>query len=146
MTAQRPPLDLHALRAPLLSMPDGLAVLESADFGHHEEIVANLLRAGVIQNFEFCFELASRRLKRELERETEDREALGAMAWRDMIRLGAERGLLDEHARRFNSREMRNITLHTYDRAKADRVLAVTRPFGEDARQLLARLEERNSG
>ena len=42
-------------------------------------------------------------------------------------------------------REARNITSHSYDRLKADRILATLPEFAADVAALLAQLEARNS-
>ncbi|MBT9490207.1 MAG: nucleotidyltransferase substrate binding protein [Rubrivivax sp.] len=140
------PLDLSALRGALDSLASGLSVSGAPAFDAQPAAWGNLLRAGLIQHFECCFELGVRMIKRQLERETEDRAALDAMAWRDMLRLAAERGLLSSPEAWFQFRELRNITLHTYDRAKADRVLGACQPQLQHGQALLACLATRNRG
>jgi nucleotidyltransferase substrate binding protein (TIGR01987 family) len=144
--ARLPPLDLGALRSAVGSLTSSMALEGAPLFDAQPSALGNLLRAGLVQHFEFCFELAVRMLKRELERETEDRQALDAMSWRDMVRFAAERGLIDSPAAWFGFRELRNITSHTYDRAKANLVLAACEPLLQHCRNLLSRLEARNHG
>ena len=59
-----------------------------------------------------------------------------------MIRAAAERGLLDIENNWFSYRELRNITSHVYDPAKADKVFAELAPFLDDVRKLLSKLKE----
>ncbi len=57
-----------------------------------------------------------------------------------MIQQGMERGLIESEATWFGYRELRSITSHVYDPAKAGQVFAVLPQFLDDARRLLARL------
>jgi uncharacterized protein with HEPN domain len=62
-----------------------------------------------------------------------------------MLRIGAEKGLIDDVPAWFGYRQMRNLSAHTYDHAKAGQVYREIRPFLANARSLLARLEARNA-
>jgi hypothetical protein len=66
------------------------------------------------------------------------------MAYMDLIRSGAEAGLIANVARFRDYREKRNITSHTYDQAKAEQIEAILNDFRDDVRHLLAELERRN--
>ena len=57
-----------------------------------------------------------------------------------MIRVGAERGLITAEADWFRYRELRNITAHVYDPAKAAQVFAKLPLFLRDAEALLGKL------
>jgi uncharacterized protein YutE (UPF0331/DUF86 family) len=66
------------------------------------------------------------------------------MAYRDLIREAADAGLVIDPESFFLYREIRNITAHTYDEAKAERVLSVLEGFRKDVLVLVKELKRRN--
>jgi nucleotidyltransferase substrate binding protein (TIGR01987 family) len=140
-----PALDLTALRSAITSLDDGLAVVSDANWFNAQNIkVRNTLIAGVIQNFEFVYEISVKMLRRQLEAESDSPAALDQASFRELLRLGAEKGLINDVEAWFGFRQMRNITAHTYDHAKAQQVYEGTQAFLTHARDLLARLESRH--
>ena len=62
-------LDLGALRGAVASLEGGLRVAgDSAWFDAQSQAVRDTLIAGVVQNFEFVYELSVKMLRRQLER------------------------------------------------------------------------------
>ena len=57
-----------------------------------------------------------------------------------------EAGLVTDVSRFHAYREARNITSHSYDREKAQRIVAELPRFANDVAHLLAQLEARNRG
>lgn len=98
------------------------------------------VRDASIQRFEFTYELCVKSLRRQLEAMSDSPADIDALSYRDMIRLGVERGFIETEAAWFGNRELRNMTSHVYDPAKASRVFAMLPAFLEDARSLLTRL------
>jgi len=129
-------VDLSSFRKALDSLDRGLSRAECAP-GDEE------LRDGAIQRFEYSYELAWKSLKRVLEAISASPEEIDGLSFRDMVRLGAEKGLIDEPAAWFGFREERNISSHTYDEAKAAEVYRTALAFAPEARELLRRLEAR---
>lgn len=103
------------------------------------------LRDACIQRFEYTYELAFKMLKRQLEQELPSSEELDHLPFKEIIRIGAERGLIAVPERWFAYRDKRNITFRTYDEAKAREVYAVLADFAADAAELLARLTTRHA-
>lgn len=101
------------------------------------------VRDGLVQRFEFTYELSHKFLKRHLERVSPNPEELDRMAFADLVRTGNEQGLLlgDWPAWR-GYREMRSRTSHTYDEATARIVVAGIPAFLVEARYLLDRLRK----
>lgn len=130
-------LDLTSLRDALASLRRGLARWQPnpAD----EEI-----RDACIQRFEYCFELSWKMLKRRLELDLPDAASVDAMSYRELIRSGAERGLIADAAAWMLYRDKRNTTSHTYNAARAAEVAAVIPAFESHAQALLALLQSRN--
>ena len=137
-------LDLKSLRDALAALDESLGHLSSNLA--QDPSLRRQFRAASIQGFEFTYELAIKLIKRQLAQILAGTETVNQMLFMDLIRSAAEAGLITEvaHYRRF--REMRNITSHTYDGAKAEEIVAVLPAFRDDVRSLLAELERRNRG
>jgi nucleotidyltransferase substrate binding protein (TIGR01987 family) len=135
-------LDLSPLSNALASLDKSLGFLDS-ELAQDPDL-REQFRAAAIQAFEFTYELAFKMLKRQLERMVADPAALDRMNYMDIIRTGAEAGMIGDVARFRDYREKRNITRHTYDRAKAEQIVAVLPDFRRDVGALLSELERRN--
>jgi nucleotidyltransferase substrate binding protein (TIGR01987 family) len=129
-------LDLTPLARALAALDRGLARWTAAPLDEE-------LRDACIQRFEFTFELAWKMLKRRLQLDLPDAQAVDRMTWRGLMRAGAEQGLVDDVDAWMLYREKRNITSHTYDAAKAAEVAAVIPAFAADAHSLYDRLSAR---
>jgi nucleotidyltransferase substrate binding protein (TIGR01987 family) len=135
-------LDLSSLRDALTALEKSLRFL-SSEMAKDPDL-REQFRNSAIQCFEFTHELAFRMLKRQLERMSADPASVDTMNYMDLIRSGAEAGLVADVARFRDYREKRNITSHTYDVAQAEKIAAVLESFREDVRHLLSELERRN--
>lgn len=136
-------LDLTPLRSALAALETSLQYLYSEmaekDEGLHEQF-----RAAAIQGFEFTYEITYKMIKRQLEMMSGSPSEIDYMTFMEVIRSAAEGGLVPDVARFRDYREKRNITSHTYDRAKAELIVNVLRDFVSDARFILKELERRN--
>ena len=135
-------LDLSSLRDALAALNASLRYLDSdlaADPGLRDQF-----RAAAIQAFEFTYELSFKFMKRQLEQIVSVPTAVDEMTFMQVVRASAEAGLLDEVSRFFEYREARNITSHSYDKRKAERIVAELPRFVADVHALLQRLEARN--
>jgi len=133
-------LDLESLRRAVDQLEAGL--LEANTHPSSE-----LMRDGVIQRFEYTYELAWRMLKRFLEASAANSAAIDAMAFPDLIRTGCEQGLLRSGWDVWKEyRRARGTSSHTYDAAKAREIFTIVPNFLSEARALLAELERRNRG
>lgn len=102
------------------------------------------VRDGLIQRFEFTYDLSHKMLRRALEDAAANPEEVDRMTFPTLIRTAGEQGLLHSDWTQWRTfREMRNITSHTYDEAKARQVAAAIPGFLEEARGLLERLRSR---
>jgi nucleotidyltransferase substrate binding protein (TIGR01987 family) len=136
-------LDLTPFRQALTSLEDGLDVVHDAGwFNQQSDKVRNTLIAGVIQNFEFVYEISTKMLRRRLEMDALNPSEIDFANFRDVLRIAAEKGLISNVPAWFAYRQMRNITAHTYDHQKAQQVYEGTKTFMVDAQLLLARLED----
>lgn len=141
-----PKLNFDSLHSALLSLENGLDVVSDAGwFTQQSDKVQNTLVAGVIQNFEIVYELGFKMLRRQIEAESASPDEVDTFNFRDVLRAGAEKGLIADVEAWLRYRQMRNITAHTYDHDKAKQVYQGTLLFLADARALLAALEARHA-
>jgi len=136
------PLDLSSLREALAALNTSLRYLES-DLAADPD-VKDQFRAAAIQAFEFTYELAFKFMKRQLERIVPVPASVDEMTFMQVVRAAAEAGLVSDVSRFREYREARNITSHSYDRTKAQRIAAGLPRFASDVAELLTRLEARN--
>ena len=140
-----PALDLSALRNVLASLDGGLGVVsDSAWFSQQPAIVQDTLTAGMIQTFEFVYDISIKMLRRQIESESDSPAEIDAVNFRDLLRIAGEKGLIADVDAWFRYRKMRTLTAHTYDREEARQVYCDTLIFIRDARSLLVCLEARN--
>ena len=99
------------------------------------------LRSAVIQSFEFSYELSVRLLRRVLIERSESADRVADLSFNDLLRSGADAGLLADATQWREWRELRNATSHAYDEARAQAVAERVAVFAEDAAALLAALE-----
>jgi nucleotidyltransferase substrate binding protein (TIGR01987 family) len=130
-------IDLSALKNALASLDRGIQ--RSKTSPEDEE-----LRDAVIQRFEYTFELSWKMIKRQLENDLPVPSEVDLMSYKEMMRVAAERGLVDEVVSWFVYREQRNATSHTYSREKAESVYKTAVDFFDDAKELLCRLDKCN--
>lgn len=118
--------------------------LEEAIVEYEQDTTRTVVRDGLIQRFEFTYEIAHKTLKRFLEFASPSPEQYDKMVFQDLIRSANEQDLLLgdwSDWRRY--RDMRSKTSHTYDEEIAPEVLAGIPEFLEEARYLRDRLRER---
>ena len=130
-------LDITPLTAAIQCLQSGYArcVLHPED---------DQLRDGVIQRFEYTYELSHKFLKRYLMDVVASPDTLHTMAFQDVIRLGYAHGLLHESWSEWRMyREMRAKTSHAYDLAVAVAVMAAIPQFSEAVTFLQAQLAAR---
>jgi len=131
-------LDISALERAVARLEEGL-------LRYHQDITDDQIRDGLIQRFEFTYELSHKLLKRYLEAASASPQIFDAMAFQDQIRSGNEQGLLLGDWPRWKIyRDLRARTSHTYDEVQALEVVAGIPAFLDEAKflrdQLLRRL------
>lgn len=130
-------LDITALANAVKRLREGLARCE-------REPADEQLRDGLIQRFEFTYELSHKMLRRYLREISPSPEEFDRVWFADLIRAGNAHGLLraDWPAwRRF--REMPARTSHVYDSRMALAVVAAIPEFLQEAEYLYGELQRR---
>ncbi|MGH8511191.1 MAG: nucleotidyltransferase substrate binding protein [Gammaproteobacteria bacterium] len=137
-------LDLTPLVNANNSLEESIAVVSDEKwFDAQPKAVRNTLIAGVIQNFEFVYELSVKMIRRRIELDAVTPTDADFGDYRELLRTAAERGLIADVEDWFDYRTLRNITSHAYDHNKAMQVYRGTLAFLGDARALLKTLEAR---
>jgi nucleotidyltransferase substrate binding protein (TIGR01987 family) len=111
---------------------------------HQREPADEQLRDGLIQRFEFTYELSYRMLRRFLRHVAASPDAYDQMSFQDLIRSANEQGLLlrDWTAwRRY--RDMRAKTSHTYSTSVAAEVVGGIPDFLAEAAHLCSQIRRR---
>jgi nucleotidyltransferase substrate binding protein (TIGR01987 family) len=136
-------LDLSSLQKAVNSLERAIKVASSQVKGtgntEHEEVIM----AGVIQTFEFTYELCWKFMKRWLEANGEGASVDGATR-KEVFRIAAEKQLIENVELWFEYTKARNETAHTYDPDTAREVYQKAIRFVRDAKLLLKKLESKN--
>lgn len=131
-------LDYSALKNAIKRLEEGIVLLQN-------EPSQDLFKDGVIQRFEFVYELCAKLLRRYFDSVSELSQASSREVFSDLIREASDNGLLLHGWDVWiEYRNARNRTSHTYDQEKANQVLGIVPAFLDDAKFLLTQLELRN--
>jgi nucleotidyltransferase substrate binding protein (TIGR01987 family) len=102
------------------------------------------LRDGLIQRFEFTYELSHKTLRRYLQERSPSSEEVARMSFAELIRAGTAQGLLRaEWPAWRHFRDIRTRTTHTYDAETAAVVVAEIPSFLEEVEYLCVQLRHR---
>jgi nucleotidyltransferase substrate binding protein (TIGR01987 family) len=130
-------LDITSLGTAVRRLREGLE-------RHKREPTDEQLRDGLIQRFEFTYELTHKMLKRYLKETAASPDEIDRMPFADLVRSGNAQGLLwDDWPAWRRFREMRARTSHTYDAEVASQVASAIPGFLEEAEHLYAELQRR---
>ena len=132
---------MSSIQLDLTPLDNAIARLDEGWTRYQRDVADIQIRDGLIQRFEFTYEISHKMLRRFLELTSANPAEFDGMAFQDMIRTGNERGLLlgDWPAWR-KYREMRSRTSHTYDEEVAIEVVKGIPAFQREAAHLLQRL------
>lgn len=137
-------LELDSLKKAISALRAVVAKSDDADFMRGlDDVAQNAIKAGVIQHFEFSYELCWKFMKRWLETNISPTVADG-VSRRELFRLAAENRLIVDVDQWMRHHEARNQTSDTYDPAIAERVYAAAHDFARDGQSFLEALEARN--
>jgi len=137
-------LDLSSLRKAVELLEKTIRVSDDDAFmSQLDEDQKQAVKAGVILNFEFTYELCWKFMRRWLQVNLGSVYVAGVTR-RQLFRLSAEHRLLSDVDRWMEYHDARNETAHTYDESTAEDVFETAHQFLVDAQLLLQSLEARN--
>ncbi len=132
-------LDITPLHKAITRLAEGL-------LRYQQDITDTQIRDGLVQRFEFTYEISHKMLKRFLEQTAASPEQFDQMPFADLIRSANEKGLLlGDWPLWHGYRDMRSKTSHTYDEDIALQVVAGIPAFLAEAQFLAAALTQRLS-
>ena len=136
-------LDLNSLQKAVGSLEKAIdvasSIIKEIASTEHEKVI----RAGVIQNFEFTYELCWKFMKRWLEGNLGGTYVDG-VSRKELFRIAAESQLIEDVEAWFAYHEARNQTAHIYDEHKAEAVFETAKKFLPDAKEFLQNLKNKN--
>ncbi len=136
-------LDLSSLQKAVGSLRRAVKVASSRIKGKVNTDEEEVIRAGVIQNFEFTYELCWKFMRRWLEINISS-AAVDGIPRKELFRLAAENRLIAKVETWFEYNNLRNETTHTYDAKTAQEVYKAAVRFADDARAFLETLDQKN--
>ncbi len=137
-------LDLSSLQKAIISLQKALHITEEKmlqEKPNDDEL--ELMKAGVIQNFEFTYELCWKFMKRWIEINVGS-ELVDGVTRRELFRVSAENHLIIDINEWMEFHRARNISSHMYEREIAEEIYQIVRAFLPAALDLLRRVEMRN--
>ena len=135
---------MNDTRLNITPLENAVARLREGLIRYQRDISDSQIRDGLIQRFEFTYEISHKLLKRYLQAVSPTPEEYDQMAFSDLIRSANEQRLLLgawPDWRRY--RDMRAKTSHTYDENVALEVVAGIPGFLAEATHLLDQLQRR---
>jgi len=132
-----------------LNLPLLARAIDRLDEGwqrYQQDISDTQIRDGLIQRFEFTYELCLKTLRRYFAQTADSWERIQTMSFDTFVRHAWDEGLLHEEIRQWRMfREKRNITSHTYHEEKAIEVCAAIPAFLAEAKYLYAAITKRQA-
>jgi len=129
-------LELTPLRRAIFRLDEG--------WQRYQKDISDLqIRDGLIQRFEFTYELCIKTMRRYFTNSISSAETIQTMSFDQFIRHAFSLGLLNEELAQWRDfRAKRNITNHTYHEQKAVEVCAIIPRFLSEAQYLYNILEK----
>lgn len=138
-------MELDTLKQAISALERTLERTEDESFmALQDDITRNAIRAGVIQHFEFTYEMCWKLMQRKLIVHVNTKEAEHFRTRKELIRLAARKGLIPDPLPWFGYGDARNQTSHTYAEDKAQLVYDTAKHFLKSAKDFLTRLEQFN--
>jgi nucleotidyltransferase substrate binding protein (TIGR01987 family) len=131
-------LDLQPLSLAVETLKQAVQLYDAHNGPEAERL---LLRDGLIQRFEYVYELCWKYIQRWVSQNINTESATPTWSRKELFRLAAEHGLVADPAEWFSFTEARNLSAHTYNPAHADTALQAARLMASRADQLLERLQ-----
>lgn len=133
-----PPIDLSPLHKAANALAEAMECWQQQPDGSR---LKPHLRSGVIQSFEFTYELSVRLLRRVLMERAASADLVADLSFNDLLRTAADARLLPDPVAWRRWRDLRNRTSHSYDEQQAQAIAEETMLFLADAQRLLKALQ-----
>jgi len=138
-------LDFSSLKKAIISFKSAITVAKSEkEMSGMSKEARDTIKAGVIQNFEFTYELCWKFMKRWLEINLGSTYVDG-VSRKELFRIAAEHQIINNVEEWMEYHECCNKTAHIYDLAIANEVFETAVKFIKDAEILLSNLQAKNA-
>lgn len=133
-------LNFNSLRYSIATLEKTLKIAKKIEIENSDRELFEVVRSGVIQNYEVCYESAWKSMKRWIEENVEEvdgatRRALFIKAFENKPITDVEKWMLFHRAR--------NNTSHVYEEETAEEVYKIAFEFEKPVRELYEKLEVR---
>jgi len=136
-------IDLRPMQDAIATLTESLTLIKQSR-GQVSESMRLLMQRGLIQAFEYNWGLALVMMTRYLREHDSTPDKHDLSVFEELIRVADEhRLILSPFATWKAFRHARNLTSHTYDRAKADAVAEIIPDFEREVIHLLSKLQEK---
>jgi nucleotidyltransferase substrate binding protein (TIGR01987 family) len=135
-------LDYSSLQKAVTRLEESLNVVEEYKTSEQPQLIRTLI-SGVVQHFEFTYELSWKFIKRWLG-ENLGKSQVDGLSRQELFRLAAEYQLIDSVENWMLFHRARNETSHTYNENTADEVFKVAVQFLPEATKLLNALKSKD--
>lgn len=138
-------LDFSSLKRALNSLEESILVIRNylTHGGSKDTPEYRTFRAGVIQNFEFTYELSWKAMRAWLA-ENQGKTLVDGITRKELFRFAAQSQLISDVEAWFHYHKQRNQTSHTYEESTAHEVFSITEEFLNHAKQLHETLRLKN--
>lgn len=96
-------------------------------------------KAGAVQSFEFCYELAWKTMKRVLAS-----RGLEAESPKDVFRKAAKDKIIDDPEIWFDFQKKRNLTVHTYEHKNLEIIITSFEDFSNELSKFISKVDSLN--
>ena len=134
-------LNYSSLQKAIVALEKGITIYQKKKEQYVLEDEMEIIKSGIIQNFEICYEISWKLMKKWLE-ENIGRTEVDGISRKELFRIASQNKLIDDIEKWFVFHEARNMTSHDYDGIRAEEVFNIALEFLPYARSLQERLEK----
>lgn len=134
-------LSYTSLEKATIALESGIEIYEKKKIIEENQEEIEIIKSGIIQNFEVCYEISWKLMKKWLS-ENIGATAVDGISRKELFRIAAQNKLIEDVEKWFVFHEARNLTSHDYDGMKAEDVFEEALIFPTYARKLQERLEK----
>lgn len=134
-------LNYTSIEKSIISLENGIEIYNKKKLMEENIEEIEIIKAGIIQNFEVSYEISWKLMKKWLE-ENIGVSAVDGISRKELFRIASQNKLIEDVEKWFVFHEARNLTSHDYDGIKAEDVFKIALTFPEYARKLYERLEK----
>lgn len=114
-------LNYSSLQKAIVALEKGITIYQKKKEQDVSEDEIEIIKSGIIQNFEVCYEISWKLMKKWLE-ESIGRTEVDGISRKELFRIATQNKLIEDIERWFLFHEARNMTSHDYDGIKAEEV------------------------